>query len=172
MIRKVISYQLLVVSFFAFLFLTYHLPFTTYNYCYAQVVSSSELIENAGEYDGKEVVYEGEVIGEVMQRRDGVWVNINDGENSIGVWMSWELAAVIKHKGSYKAKGDIIQVRGIFNRACAQHGGDLDIHASSLCKIKSGWFKQEKIIPAKRNFLILLVVVLCLILILRISIIR
>ena len=37
--------------------------------CYAQpLVSSVELIEKAKEIDGKEIVYEGEVIGEVMTR--------------------------------------------------------------------------------------------------------
>lgn len=138
----------------------------------AEPISSTELIENAQEYDGKEVVYEGEAIGEVMHRRDGVWVNINDGENAIGVWMPPELAAVIKYRGSYKAKGDILRVRGVFNRNCVQHGGDLDIHATSLHKIKSGWERQERLIPAKRNLLIILTVVLCLILILRTSIIR
>jgi hypothetical protein len=173
MIRKVISYQLSVISFFAFLFLAYHLPLTAYNYCYArEVISSTELIQNAQMYDGKEVVYEGEVVGEVMHRRDGVWVNINDGESSIGVWMTPELAAVIKYRGSYKAEGDILKIRGIFNRTCVQHGGDLDIHATHLTKTKSGWLKQERIIPAKRDFLIILIVILCLILILRISIIR
>ncbi len=162
-----------IISLFAFLFLIYHLPFITYHYCHAQeAISSTELIENAQIYDGKEVVYEGEVIGEIMHRRDGVWVNINDGDNSIGVWMSEELAAAIKHRGSYKARGDILEVKGIFNRACVQHGGDLDIHATALRKTKSGWLKQERIIPAKRDLLIILIVILCLILILRISIVR
>ena len=138
----------------------------------AEPISSAELIQNPQWYDKKEVVYEGEVIGEVMRRKDGAWVNINDGENSVGVWMPLELAKEIEYKGSYKAKGDILQVNGTFNRACLQHGGDLDIHATSLRKIKSGWQRQERIILAKRNLLIVLLVILCLILILRISIIR
>lgn len=140
--------------------------------CYAQQVSSRELIENAQEYDAREVVYEGEVIGEVMKRKDGVWANIYDGEHSIGVWLPPELIAVIEYSGSYKAKGDLLRVRGIFNRACIQHGGDLDIHATHLTKIKSGWLKQEKLIPAKRNLLIILSVILCLILVLKVLIIR
>jgi hypothetical protein len=135
--------------------------------CHAQPISSSELIENAQRYDGKEVVYEGEAIGEIMQRRDGAWVNVYDGEHSIGVWMPKELAAGIEYTGSYRAQGDILQVKGIFNRACLEHGGDLDIHAASLNKIRSGWLKQERIIPAKRGLLITLLVILCLILVLK-----
>jgi hypothetical protein len=141
--------------------------------CYAQeIVSSSELIENPQDYDGKQIIYEGEVIGEIMHRRGGIWVNIKDGNNSIGVWMSSELAVVINHKGGYKTKGDTLEVKGMFNQACPQHGGDLDIHATSVRKIRDGWHRQEEIIPAKRNLTIILSVVLCLILILRILIIR
>ena len=141
--------------------------------CHAQEpVSSSELIENAQGYDGKKILYEGEVIGEVMQRRDGVWANIKDGQHYIGVWMSEELANSINYKGSYKTKGDILEVTGIFNHICPVHGGDLDIHAISLRKIKPGWQKQERIVPAKRNLAIILSVVLCLILILRLLVVR
>ncbi len=140
--------------------------------CYAQEVSSVELIENAQRYDGRQVIYEGEVIGEIMRRSDGVWVNVKDGEYSIGVWMSPELADLIHYRGSYKMQGDILRISGIFNRACSQHGGDLDIHAISLRKIKSGWQRQERVILAKQNLLITLLVVLCLILILRVLIIR
>ena len=163
--KKNISYKLWVVSFFIFLFFAQH-------YCYAEIVSSTELIENADIYDGKEIVYEGEAIGEIRQREDGAWVNVYDGQTCIGVWMTKEIATIIKYLGSYKIQGDVIQIEGVFNKACPEHGGDLDIHATSLRKIKPGWVKQEKLIPAKRNLLIILSVILCLILILRIFIIR
>ena len=43
--------------------------FWVLDFAYAQpLVSSVELIEKAKELDGKEVIYEGEVIGEVMTR--------------------------------------------------------------------------------------------------------
>ena len=165
--------QFIRIQNFVFCIVILHFAFCLLNFnCYAESISSTELIQNPQGHDGEEIVFEGEVIGEVMRRSDGAWVNINDGENSIGVWMPSELAAVIEYKGGYKAKGDILQVKGIFNRACVRHGGDLDIHVISLEKIKSGWQRQEKIIPAKRNLLIILSVILCLILILRISIIR
>ena len=172
MTRKVISHKLWVTSFLFLLFFTYHLSPITYHYCYAEPISSSELFQNPQWYDEKEIVYEGEVVGEVMQRKEGAWVNVYDGENSIGVWMSKELAQTIEHQGSYKEKGDILQIQGVFNYTCQQHGGDLDIHAISLRKLKSGWVKQEKIIVAKRNLLVVLSIMLCLILILRILIIR
>ena len=165
MIRKFFySLQFIVCALFFLLYAVF---------CYAQeIVSSTELIENPKDYNGKQIIYEGEVIAEIMHRRGGVWVNIKDGNNSIGVWMRPELAAIINHKGGYKTKGDILEVKGVFNHACPQHGGDLDIHATSLRKIRDGWQRQEEIIPAKRNLVIILSVVLCLILILRILIIR
>ncbi len=139
---------------------------------YAETISSTELIESSQEYDGKEIVYEGEVIGELMHRKDGVWANVVDGENAIGVWMSSDLASEIEYKGTYNAQGDILQIIGILNRACVQHGGDFDIHASSINKIKSGWIKQDNIVPAKRALIITLAGILCLVLILRILIIK
>jgi hypothetical protein len=156
---------------FWFVVLLFVLGILNFN-CYAESISSTELIENAKNYDGQLVTYEGEVIGEVMHRRDGVWVNINDGDNSIGIWMSSDLAEIISYKGSYKTKGDILEIKGEFNLACPQHGGDLDIHATSLRKITSGWQIKEEIIPAKRSLVIILSAVLCLVLILRISIFR
>ena len=161
------------IQSFVFCIAILHFAFCILNFnCYAEPISSTELIQDSQQYDGKEVIFKGEVIGEVMPRGDGVWVNINDGENSIGIWMPHELAAAIEYRGGYNVKGDILEIKGIFNRACVQHGGDLDIHAISLEKIKSGWQKQDKIILAKRNLLIILTVILCLILILKISIIK
>ncbi|MDP2927900.1 MAG: DNA-binding protein, partial [Candidatus Omnitrophota bacterium] len=55
---------------------------------FSQSLSSSELINNAKEYDGKLIVYSGEVIGDVMLRGEFAWVNINDGQNALGAWMS------------------------------------------------------------------------------------
>ncbi len=106
---------------------------------FAQAVSSADLIQNAKDYDGKTVVYIGEVIGEVMARGEYAWVNLNDGKNALGVWVKKDLAGLIAHTGSYKNIGDLVEVVGEFRRSCLDHGGDLDIHAQSLSLIKSGY---------------------------------
>ena len=68
--------------------------------CFAQpLVSSTELIEKAKELDGKEIVYEGEVIGEVMTRGEYSWVNLNDGLNAVGVWMGNDFLGLISFWG-------------------------------------------------------------------------
>lgn len=132
--------------------------------CYAQqTVSSAELIENAKELDGKEVVYQGEAIGEVMTRGNYSWVNLHDGENAIGIWMPNTFLSLISFTGSYSSRGDWLEVRGIFNRACAMHGGDLDIHATQLSKIRDGRQVKHRLVTEKQRLSIILSgVLLCL----------
>ena len=172
MIKKVMSYKLWAIGCFFVLFFAYHLSLAIHNSCCAEPILSSELIENPQKYNGKEVVYEGEVIGQIMRRKLGAWVNINDGQNSLGIWAPLDAVEGIEYQGGYGVKGDIVQVKGIFYNACSDHGGDLDIHAISLRKIRSGWQQQNNIIPVKRKLVLILLVVLCVVLILRILIIR
>jgi hypothetical protein len=110
--------------------------------------SSGELVEQPKKYDGTEVTFEGEAIGERMVRGDDAWIHLNDdaymyknveegaalgGYNSgMPVWLPAELAEKIGIFGDYKHEGDIVRVSGTFNAACAQHGGDMDIHATTL----------------------------------------
>ncbi len=131
--------------------------------CFSEGLSSSELIKNAKLYDGKLVVYSGEVIGDVMLRGQFVWVNINDGENAIGVWMASTLAEEIEFSGSYKSIGDNIEITGIFHRACPQHGGDLDIHAQALRKKEKGRAVEQRLDIDKKNSSLILLGILFLI---------
>jgi hypothetical protein len=133
--------------------------------CCAQTISSTELINKAREYDGESVVYVGEVVGDIMARGDFVWVNVNDGENAIGIWLDKELAGEIQFAGSYHAKGDRLEITGVFHRACIQHGGDMDIHAQNIRKISPGRQVREELSTGKRNFTFILFGVLSLVLI-------
>jgi hypothetical protein len=131
-----------------------------YATCFAQPISSSELINNAKQYDGKTVVYKGEVIGDVMRRGNYAWINANDGENAIGIWLPVNLTKEIAYTGSYKSIGDEIEITGVFHRACPEHGGDLDIHAQVMRKIDSGKPAQDKLNTSKRNQAIVLLGIL------------
>ncbi|MCM8782032.1 MAG: hypothetical protein NC828_03165, partial [Candidatus Omnitrophica bacterium] len=140
------------------------LPFV----CFAKPISSAELIERAKEYNNQIVEYQGEVVGDVMVRTDYAWVNLHDGKNAIGIWGRRDLIThLVKNKGGYNYKGDILLVRGIFHRACPQHGGDLDIHLDSITKIKDGVFtphyiKGAKVVRAIRLFVVALgLAILC-----------
>ena len=98
-------------------------------------VSSTDLLNNPNSYNGKSILYKGEVVGDIMDH----WVNINDGNAAIGIWVKEKIALdEIAYLGDYKTNGDQIIVNGIFNKACSAHGGDLDIHAQHLEVVKLG----------------------------------
>ncbi len=118
-------------------------------------ISIRDLIENLEHYDGKVVVIEGEVVGDVMRRRGGAWITVNDDPYSersleeggefagvtnigIGVWIGLDMAEQIQVTGGYKSKGDRVRVVGVFHRVCREHGGDTDIHAVSLEVLEKG----------------------------------
>ena len=130
---------------FILIFIVLFLALSLQAIVFAQSLASRELINHAQEYDGKIVTYSGEVIGDVMVRGDFAWVNISDGDNALGVWMSAALAKEIKFTGNYKSRGDNLEIAGVFHRACLEHGGDLDIHAQSLRKLGNGRTVKEKL---------------------------
>lgn len=113
-------------------------------FCYSGIsyaeeyISINDLIEGAKQYDNEEIKIKGEAVGEIMKRGKYSWVNINDGSNVIGVWLNNDLASKISVLGDYKHKGDMIEVKGAFSRDCSEHGGDIDIHASSITIIEKG----------------------------------
>ncbi len=132
----------------------------------AQVVRSGELIGHAREYDGKTVVFEGEVIGDIMQRGDFLWLNVTDGDNALGVWAPFASARDVTIAGNHKATGDRIKITGIFHRSCPEHGGDLDIHAENIRMVLKGKLLAEKVDPDKVRVFFFLLGILCLILLL------
>ncbi len=156
---EVRSQRLIIWILFCFLFSVFCFLSSV---CFAQPVSSSELIERAKEYDGKIVSFQGEAIGDIMQRENFCWINVNDGVNAVGIWLKTGLTKKVTYTGSYKFNGDTVLIQGKFNRACLEHGGDLDIHAGSLMIIKSGFPVEEKISVQKYKAAIgFLGVVLC-----------
>ncbi|HNW38845.1 MAG TPA: DNA-binding protein [Candidatus Omnitrophota bacterium] len=130
---------------FKFILIILFLTLGCQGIAFSQSLSSNQLIINGKEYDGKLIAFSGEVIGDVMLRGDFAWVNINDGENALGVWMPAAAAKEIGFTGNYKSRGDNWEVVGVFHRACLEHGGDLDIHAQSLRKISAGRIIKEKL---------------------------
>jgi hypothetical protein len=118
-------------------------------------VNSATMVENANLWSGRIVAFKGEAIGEAMVRGEMSWLHLNDDaymEKNIeegavlggyngghAVWVSAELAKKILFFGDFKHDGDIVRVTGVFNAACREHGGDMDIHASSLEIIRPGY---------------------------------
>ena len=118
-----------------------------------EVITINDLVEDALSYDEQTVTVEGEAIGEALERGEYSWVNISDGTNAIGIWMKKTDEDSIKFYGDYEHVGDTLRVTGIFSRDCDEHGGDVDIHCTSLTIVKSGHsvsstVAQKKIIIA------------------------
>ena len=120
-------------------------------------VELNYLIENAKQLDGQQVTVQGEAIGERMDRGDYSWVNINDGTNAMGIWLSKSDAEQIIHYGKYKNKGDTVKITGIFNRACVEHGGEADLHNSEVIIVQKGYIVNEQIATGKIMITIILV---------------
>jgi hypothetical protein len=102
------------------------------------VADGADLIEQGKSLDGQEVVFEGEVIGDIMRRGDHAWINVLNHGTAIGVWVTEEQCHVIGLTGRYGTTGDQVRITGLFRRSCAEHGGDLDIHAASLEVLQTG----------------------------------
>lgn len=116
--------------------------------------SSGDLVERPRKWDGKTVTFRGEAITGAMVRGDMAWLHLNDdayylknveegatlgGYNSgMPVWVAADLARQIQTFGDYKHEGEVVEVRGVFNAACPQHGGDMDIHATTLRRVIAG----------------------------------
>jgi|GEM_PF-453062 len=119
-------------------------------------ITSTTLIENPERFEGEIVTFMGEVIGERMLRGDhGAWIHLNDdpymfhdttegallsGYNTgMAIWVveGWRTDA-IEYYGAYRMNGDIVKVTGVFNGACSEHGGDIDIHATTVEIVQSG----------------------------------
>ena len=105
-------------------------------------VNSNDLIDHAKDYDGKTIVYEGEVLGDILYRGDYAWLAVFDGSNTIGCYVTRADAEQISLVGGYGKKGDTVRIEGVFHRACAEHGGDMDIHASSVTVLAAGTLVQ------------------------------
>jgi len=104
----------------------------------ASEASSTDFIEQASRWDGKTVLYTGELIGDAFVRGDHVWLNVADTNNAIGIWAKREVLTSITYFGRYQQTGDTLQIMGTFHRACQEHGGDMDIHADEIIILLKG----------------------------------
>ncbi len=142
--------------------------FSTPAFAVNKTTEVNQLIESAKAFDGKEVTVQGEAIGEPLLRGDYCWININDGTNAIGIWMKSQDAQQITRFGNYKNKGDVICVTGIFSRACAEHGGEADIHSNTMLIVQKGAAVQEQI-PAIKIIIAALLLIIVLFALLAVS---
>lgn len=140
--------------------------------CYASDITEiNTLIEDASKLDNKVLTIQGEVIGEVMERGDYAWINVNDGTNAIGVFVNKNDISKIEFCGDYKHKGDIVKITGTFYNACKEHGGEFDIHCSNIEIVKKGQVVKEEIshIKIMATSILLIIAIIILIIYIRLQ---
>ncbi len=143
--------KIIKIDVLLFFIIPYTLCSIPYTLSYAETLSSKELIANAKSLNGRTVTYKGEAVTAILKRGEHSWINLNDGDNAIGVWCKSEFTDSVKFIGNYKNKGDILEVEGTFNRDCSLHGGELDIHANTVHIVKRGYPTKEITDEARLN---------------------
>lgn len=103
------------------------------------VASISDIVQKPTQMNGQEVRIVGEAIGDLMVRGDYAWINVLDKTGmAIGVYLPKGEALKIRNLGRYSQTGDTVDLVGVFNNACVEHGGDPDIHSTSLVVVAQG----------------------------------
>ena len=112
----------------------------------AAPLTAAEILDQRARLDGQQVTLMGEVIGDVLHADEGdVWLSVLSDGIALGVYIPAEMASAVNVLGDYQHKGDTVLVMGEFRRACIQHGGDMDIHATAIEVISPGFVIEHPI---------------------------
>jgi hypothetical protein len=124
-------------------------------------VTSYQLLDCPRAFDGLTVTFTGEVVGELITRRGGVWAQVNDdayaliygplvghsahvGFNSgVAVWFPDGTHEIIDMVGRPATRGDVIKIVGTFYRADPNDGGGLTIRADATERLAEGFIVDE-----------------------------
>lgn len=118
------------------------------------------LIEQGVSYDGKTVSITGEVIGDILYRKDCVWINVLSPEGTaIGVKTTLNAIQNIQFTGNYRQRGDMVSVTGTFYRFNKEELGETMILAKEIKVIAPGQKTPAPITPQKAGTAILLLLI-------------
>ena len=113
-------------------------------------VSSAQVYACPSAYDGALVTYVGEVIGEVIERDGGAWVQVNDDDYALetgpihghrtlrganvglSVWLPDGLHDEVEVAGRSGRRGEVISVIATVQRADPTDGGGLTLRAETI----------------------------------------
>lgn len=111
-------------------------------------IDTTQLSVGDPQLDGKSVRFSGEAIGEALKAGgDYRWVNVLQEGVAIGVFTSAESIEGIDGYGGWAQNGTTIEVTGVHHVACEQHGGDLDVHATSVEILSPASARQHTVHP-------------------------
>lgn len=129
----------------------------------AELVTVSELIAESPDFDGSEVVVEGELVGDYGFRDDGsMWTQLNGdvyvdepireggppagGNVGVGVTMSAELADGLDHPGGYHHRGPIVRLTGTWRHHDPERQGETYLDVTSLEVLEPGRELDEGVV--------------------------
>lgn len=131
-------------------------------------VSSNDLYACPQVFDHQRVRYEGEVIGAVLRRSDGAWVQLNDdayaadlgplpahrefrgGNSGVGVHLPEDLADEIESVGGPSTTGDVLAVTGVSYQSDPDSGEAAVIRASGATVTARGEPISHAALPDRR----------------------
>lgn len=130
-------------------------------------VASTELLSCPRAFDEQLVRYVGEPVGEVLERRDHAWVQLNDGVYSqsaplplrpdfagsntgIGVRLPARGVGEIVHVGGPERRGDLIAVEGRFHRSLPDTADTMAIDAHRVQRLRPGGPIEHRVLPDRR----------------------
>lgn len=115
--------------------------------------SISALMTADAYMDGQTVQVVGEVVGDRLRAEDSpdhCWISLqspNSPNDTVFVYMTQTLAQNIDTYGAYGKQGTMLQVRGTFNLACADHEGLSDLHADHTSVVRKGVVQPDPFKP-------------------------
>lgn len=113
-------------------------------------VDTTALSQADPDLDGRTVRFTGEAIGETLRADSRTrWVNVLEDGVAIGVVAPNAMLEPIDGFGDWSRRGTIVEVTGVFNVACPQHGGDLDVHAQEIRILEPSKPIERPVQPAK-----------------------
>jgi hypothetical protein len=113
-------------------------------------VSSTQIYACPAAFDGLRVTFVGEAIGEVLPRRGGAWLQVNDDDYALevgplgphverrgfsaglSVWLPDGLHERIEGVGRHERRGDVLLLEGAVFRADPDDGGGITLRADRL----------------------------------------
>lgn len=119
------------------------------------VLSPAEAVTQALESadaarEGVTVTVQGEAVGEALAAPGGRrWINLYGDGTALGVVVVARDAEAIPAFGEYRRRGATVRVTGILQHGCDEHGGDLDLHATSVTVVDAGEELPHAVRPAK-----------------------
>lgn len=130
-------------------------------------VSSDDLYDCPEFFDQQVVSFQGEVVGGVMRRDEGAWVQLNDdayagllgplpahrdlrgGNSGIGVLVPHDVAEGIEVVGGPATRGDLLSVMGVFYRVDPGTREVAVIRATTVEVLRSGTEVEQPRLPER-----------------------